>query len=152
GPRETPLALRSRRSGAPRSRGRRPAAQTRSVSPVHRDDAGAAEADVVLEGDARAFDLSLLGRTVQLPDELGTLRQACRTERVALREKTARGVHHPLAAVGGLVLVDEAAALAGLAELERLVGDELVGAEAVVKLDDVDVLGTEAGLLVDRRG
>jgi hypothetical protein len=35
------------------------------------------------------------------------------------------------------------------AQAERLVGQELVGGEAVVELDDLHVLGAEAGLLVD---
>src|SRR5439155_12213385 len=94
---------------------------------------------------------SLLCSAVQLPDELRALRETRRAERMALREETPRGVHDPLPAVRGLVLVDEATALTGLAELERLVADELVGAEAVVQLDDVDLLGADAGLLVDHR-
>jgi hypothetical protein len=43
-------------------------------------------------------------------------------------------------------------ALAFLAETERLVRDELVRAEAVVQLDDLDVLRAEPGLLVDLVG
>jgi signal transduction histidine kinase len=121
------------------------------VLSVHRHHARAAEADVVLERETRALDLTLLRLPVQLPDELRALREPGRAERMPLREKPARGVHDPLPAVRHLVVVDELAALAGLAELQALVRDELVRREAVVELDHVDVLGTDARLLVDLR-
>jgi hypothetical protein len=77
-----------------------------------RDDGGAAEADVVLEGDLRALDLALVGLAAQLPVELGALREAGGAEGVALGDEAARGVDDPLAAVGDGAGVDELAALA----------------------------------------
>ena len=50
--------------------------------------------------------------------------------------------------VGSGLGLDELVALALLGEPERLVGDQLVGAEAVVQLDDVDLVGRDLGLLV----
>jgi hypothetical protein len=45
----------------------------RSVLPVHRHHAGAAETEVVLKRDPSALDLSLLCFATQLPDQLGAL-------------------------------------------------------------------------------
>ena len=44
--------------------------------------------------------------------------------------------------------VDEVAGAAGLAEAEVVVVEELGGGEAVVELDEVEVVGADAGLLV----
>src|SRR5450432_4082215 len=93
------------------------------VSAVHGDHAGAAEAQVVLECDLRAFDLARTAQAAELLVELEALGEAGSPERVALGEQAAGWVHDPVAAVGGPVLVDEAAALAFLAQAERFVGD-----------------------------
>ncbi len=78
------------------------------VAAVHRDDAGAAEAEVVLQRDLRVRDLALLpDEAAELLVQLEALRETGRAERMALREQAARRVHHPLAAVGVLVLVDQ---------------------------------------------
>ena len=65
------------------------------------------------------------------------------TERVPLRDEAAGRIHHPLAAVGHRARVDEVAGLAGFAQAEGVVGDQFVGAEAVVQLDHVDVFRPE---------
>jgi hypothetical protein len=44
-----------------------------SVAAIHRHDAGAAEAEVVLQRDLRALDLAGFGLAAQVPDELGAL-------------------------------------------------------------------------------
>jgi hypothetical protein len=63
---------------------------------VERDDAGAAQPQVVLQRQARAFHLALLGLAAQLPGQLGTLRQAGGAQRVALGQQAARRVgDHP---------------------------------------------------------
>ena len=99
------------------------------------DDDRAAEADVVLECDPTrrggTRDLTCVGVAAQLPGELGALRQTGGTERVALGDQSTRRVHHPLAAVGRVAVVDQLAGLALAAELQRLVGQKFVGAEAV---------------------
>ena len=92
--------------------------------------------------------LALVRLAAQLPRELGALGEAGGAERVALGDQPARGVHDPLPAVGGVLGVHELVAVALLGEAERLVGDQLVGGEAVVQLDDVDVLRGDLGLLV----
>ena len=111
-------------------------------------DGRAAEAEVVLQADLRALDLALVGLAAQLPGELGALGQAGGAERMALGDQAAGRVHHPPAAVGRVLGIDELAALALLGQAERLVGDQLVGGEAVVQLDDVDVVRPDARLLV----
>ena len=94
----------------------------------------------MLQTHAGAVDLAGVGLAAQLPGQLGALRQAGRTERVALRDQTAGRVDDPLAAVRGGTGLDELAALARAAQAEALVRDDLVDREAVVQLDDVDVL------------
>ena len=53
---------------------------SRDISCIHAlvegDDAGAAQAQVVLQGQPCAIHLALFGLAAQLPGELGTLRQA----------------------------------------------------------------------------
>ena len=60
-----------------------------SVLAVHRDDARAAEAEVVLQRHLRVLHLALVRGAAQLPHQLGALREAGRAERVPLREEAA---------------------------------------------------------------
>jgi hypothetical protein len=119
-----------------------------SVPTIHRHHARPAEAEVVLQRDLRAFDLASLGLTAQVPHQLGALRKAGSAERVALRQQAARRVGDELATVGVVTFPDEVLGLAFLAQAERLVRQQLVRREAVVQLDDIDVIGADAGLLV----
>ena len=84
--------------------------------------------------------LSALPRSCQVSSR--ALREARGAERVALRDQSARRVDdRPVAAVGRRLGLDQLVALALLGEPERLVGDQLVGREAVVQLAHVHVLG-----------
>ena len=99
----------------------------------------------MLQGDFRVVDLARVGLAAQLPGELAALRQPRRAQRVALGDQPAGRVDdRTVAAVGGRLAVDELVAVALLGEPERLVGDQLVGAEAVVQLDDLDIVGADA--------
>ena len=103
----------------------------------------------MLERDLGAVDLAGVGVAAQLPGELGALREAGRPERVALGDQAAGRVdHRAVAAVGRRLGLDQLVALALGGEAERLVGDQLVGREAVVELAHVDLVGRDAGLLV----
>ena len=103
--------------------------------------------------DLRAFDLAVAGLAAQVPDDFADVGDAGRAERVALREEAAAGVHGDLAADVRRALVDHAAGFAFAADAEVLVVQQLGGGEAVVELDQVEVLGPDAGLLVrDLRG
>ena len=91
-------------------------------------------------------------RAAQLARQLVALRQAGGAERVALGQQAAGRIGDELAAIGVVAVVDEAFRAAFGAEAERLVGDQLVVREAVVQLDDVDILGPDAGGLIDLVG
>src|SRR5919197_4073761 len=60
--------------------------------PVDGHHRGAAEADVVLEGDVDIVDLARVGVAAQLPVELGALGQSGGAEGMALRDQSARRV------------------------------------------------------------
>ena len=103
----------------------------------------------MLNGELRAFDLSLVGLAAKLPGELGALGEPGGAERMALGDQPAGRIDHRAgAAVGGRLGLDQPVALALSSEPERLVGDQLVRGEAVVELADVDLLGRGARLLV----
>src|SRR5882757_3712281 len=117
--------------------------------PIGSDDGAAAEADVVLQRDRRSRYLPPLGQAAQLPVQLGALRQTGGSERVAFGDQAAGGVDHPAPAVGGFAAVDELVPFALSAQPDGFVGEQLVGCEAVVQLDDVHIVRADAGLLVD---
>ena len=71
---------------------------------------------------------------------------------MTLGEQTARGIDHPLAAIGDVTFIDQLLGAAFLAQAQGLVGDQLIGGEAVVQFDDIHVLRSQAGLLVDVLG
>lgn len=59
------------------------------------------------------------------------------------------GINYYSSTIGVISFVDELTGFTLLTELYGLVGDELIGAEAVVELDDANLLGGDAGVLVD---
>src|SRR6185295_16140458 len=71
----------------------RPMAVASTIAPsfrlVERDDAGAAEPEVVLQADPRAVDLALARGAAQLLRELEALREPGRPQRMSLRQKAA---------------------------------------------------------------
>src|SRR3546814_13661753 len=64
---------------------------------IEGDDASAAQADIVLKGEADIVDLPTFGGAPQLVAQLITLGKARRTERMSLRPKAARGIGPELA-------------------------------------------------------
>lgn len=114
---------------------------------VHGDDDGAAEAEVVLQGDVDVLDqAAVVGPPPQLPRELGALGQARRAERVTFADQPAGRVDHDLAAVGDVPAANHLVGLALVAEAQPFEDDEFVGREAVVNLADPDVARGHAGL------
>src|SRR4051812_11642296 len=61
---------------------------------VEGNDAGAAEAEIVLQGEPRALDLPGLRRAAQLVCQLVALRETGGAERMALGQQTAGGIGH----------------------------------------------------------
>ena len=67
---------------------------------------------------------------------------------MALRQQTTRHVHRDLPVTPRAALVDELAGTAGLAQAQVVVVQQLGGREAVVQLDEVEILRVDTGLLV----
>src|SRR3954466_3860318 len=108
---------------------------------VEGDDTGAAEAEIVLQGEPCAVDLPCLRRAAQLMRQLVALRQTGGAERMALGEKTAGRIGHGLAAKRVVAVVDEAFRAAVRAEAEAFIGDQLIVRETIVQFDDVEITG-----------
>ena len=80
----------------------------------------------------------------QLAGQLDHLTERRRAERLALREQAPRRVDREPTAERRRALVDETALLAGCAEPELLVAEQLAGRVGVLALDDVEVAGPDA--------
>src|SRR3954471_23576161 len=106
---------------------------TSILRPIERDDAGAAEPQIVLERNARALHLPLLRRAPQLLRELVALRKSGCAEWMPLRQQAARRIGHDPAAVRVFAVLDEPLRLAFGAQAQRFIGDELVVREAIVE-------------------
>jgi len=74
---------------------------------IERDDAGTAQAEVVLQGEPGVRYLTRAGLAAQLLDELGTLGEARGTERVTLGQQAARRIGDDTATVGVVALGGE---------------------------------------------
>src|SRR5207253_855148 len=120
-----------------------------SVTSEERDEhGGRVAAERVGEADAGAVDLARAGVVTELRDDLGDLGGAGGADRMALGLEPARRIHGDLAAEAGPALLGRHAAGARLEEAEAFRRDDLGDREAVVQLDDVDVLGAQAGLAI----
>jgi len=92
------------------------------------------------EAATRALDLPRTRLAAQLRDDLADLRRAGGADRVALGLQPARRVYGDRAAQARPALLGGEAARARLEEAEPFGGDDLRDGEAVVQLDDVDVV------------
>lgn len=113
---------------------------------VDSDDDSATETKVVLQAVLGTGGTAVVGPATEVPDKLSALGDTSGTERVALGDEAARGVDNVLAAVGDVAVADKLVGLSRLREAERVEDDHLVGTEAIVKLDNLDILGSDAGL------
>src|SRR6476646_4703308 len=117
---------------------------------VHR--ARAARADHVRQTDARAVDLAAARLAAQMRRHLVDVGDAGGAERMTLRQKSAGDVDGNAPAELGLAAVDHAARLTVLAETEMLVVHELGRGEAVMQLDEIEIVRAESRHLVSRLG
>ena len=85
------------------------------------------------------------GPAVQLPDELGALRDPRRAEGVTLGNEAAGRVDHAGPAEGDVPPADHLVGFPPLRQAQGVERDELVGREAVVELADADVGRGDAG-------
>lgn len=69
-----------------------------------------------------------------------------------LGDETSRRVDDPLSSIGVVSSVDNVSSLAQWAQSDGLVGDQLVGSEAIVQLDDLNILGRQPGFGVELLG
>ena len=100
------------------------------------------------EPDGGALDLAVACLTAEVGADLPDVGDAGRRDRMALRLEAARHVDRRLAVAPGRAGLEERHRLARLAQPEVVVVHELGRGEAVVQLDEVEVLGDDAGLLV----
>src|SRR3984957_12623594 len=119
---------------------------------VKSDDAGAAKSYVVLQAHARALHLAFSGASAQLPYEFGALSETGRAEWMPLREQAAGRIGDHAAAVSVVAIRDKLRSLPGSAQAEALIGEHLIVRKAVVKFDDIDVVGSHAGAAIDLIG
>mmetsp|Transcript_14488 Transcript_14488/g.16003 ORF Transcript_14488/g.16003 Transcript_14488/m.16003 type:complete len:305 (-) Transcript_14488:482-1396(-) len=108
---------------------------------INRDHTSSTKAEVVLKGDLSIGHLSFLGHTSQLPDQFRALSQAGGTERMPLGNQTTRWVHHILASICVVTSIDEFACFTLSAKSETFVSNQLVGSEAIVQFNNLDVIG-----------
>ena len=117
------------------------------------DAAGRAEADDVGQADLGALDLAVAGLAAQVG---GTPPRCWRCpvarDGVALGLEAARHVDRRRPVAPGGAGVEEVDGAARLAQHQVVVVDQLGGGEAVVQLDQVEVVGADAGLLVGLGG
>ena len=81
-------------------------------APVDGHDGGAAETEIVLQGDFGVGDEAVRGPAAKLPDEFGTLRYSDRAERVAFEDEAAGRVHDAAASVGDIAAAHHGVCLA----------------------------------------
>ncbi|MCY1541968.1 hypothetical protein D9M68_776870 [compost metagenome] len=65
-----------------------------------------------------------------------------------LGQQAARGVDHPVAAIGAAPGCDKGVQLVLPAQPQRDIGGQLVAGETVVQFDDVDIFRADAGILI----
>src|SRR6202034_2441754 len=107
---------------------------------------------VCRHGHPGAFDLVPRGRAAELPDALAHLGDGLGGDGLAeARQAAGRIDRHP-APDGGGAVAQELLRLALAAQADVLVPVELEGGREVVDLGQADVLGSDAGLGVGRRG
>src|SRR5260370_2718126 len=117
------------------------------------DRARRSQADNVRHADLRIRDLPLLRATVlrQMPHDLADIRDPGRTQRMALREQSARYVDRPFAAevrMYSAALLDKLACLAVAAEPKVLVMHQLGRCEAVMQFREAHVSRSDPRHLV----
>lgn len=66
---------------------------------------------------------------------------------MSFRDETTARIYHILAAIRVVLFEHHLSGLSDLAQPKRLVGDELVGAEAIVQLDHLHIARLQTGLV-----
>ena len=97
----------------------------------------------MLQGEARAGNLTLARFAAQLLNQLGALGEAGRPQRVSLRQQPPRGIGHDATAVGIVAISDELLGAAVRTQAQPLVDEHLVLRKAVVEFDDIEIPDAE---------
>src|SRR5438270_406868 len=116
------------------------------------DAAGRAQPDDVGQSDLGPLDLPVATLTAEVGAHLPDVGDAGGRDRMALRLKTAGHVDRQPAVAPRSPRLEEVDGPALLAQHQVVVVDQLGRREAVVELDQVEVVGTDAGLLVGLLG
>src|SRR3990167_3913350 len=116
------------------------------------DGAGGAHArpaaDHVRKAELRVPDLPLSGIAAQVSGDLVDVGDAGSAQGMAFGQQPAGDIHRDAAAQLGVAVVDQPSRLAVGAEAEVLVVNDLGRGEAVVQLDEAEVLRPDAGCLI----
>ena len=103
----------------------------------------------MLKSILQTWNLTLVGKSPQLPAQLRTLREPSRTKRMTFRYKTSRWVDDHPATIGVISSVNEISRLALLAKSQSFISDKFISTEAVVKLNDTDLFRLNSRFLID---
>ncbi|KAH9399003.1 hypothetical protein TYRP_018389 [Tyrophagus putrescentiae] len=126
-----------------------PTFSARALSGVHHSVDGhhccPSQANVVLQGQPGVGHLSPAGQTAQLPAQFDALRHTGGAQLIGSSSSSSSslttGVNDPLAAVGVVGPLHQRLRLPNRTEAQCLVGDQLIGREAIVQFDDVHLGG-----------
>src|SRR6218665_2723634 len=111
-----------------------------------------AQADHVGHAPARARVLAALGGAAQLPGDLDELPEACRPERVAQDQQSARGVDRAAPSYLRGATFEVGRAFAGCAQAYGFAVEQFFHREGVMQFEQIELRGRDAGLFERRLG
>src|SRR6218665_3130771 len=111
-----------------------------------------AQADHVGHAPACARVLAALGGAAQLPGDFDDLPDACRSERVAHAEQSARGFDRAAPSYLRVAAFEVGRAFAGCAQAYGFAVEQLFHREGVMQFEQIELRGRDAGLFERRLG
>ena len=103
------------------------------------------------EADLGALHLAIARLATKVSGDFVDVRDAGRADRMTFGDQAARHIDRRAAVAERCTGVDEVTGPSGLTQPEIVVVDQLGGGEAVVELDEVEIVGSNARLLIGLR-